>query len=258
MSNILKQIVEQKKLDLQVQKTHLPLKEIQKQNLNFAIPSFYEALNENKTNIIAEIKRFSPSKGALRPDLNPIELATEYAFNGACAISVLTEEKFFKGSSEDLKQVKSQINIPILRKDFIIDEYQIWSARLIGASAILLIAAILSETEIINFSKLAHELGLDVLVEVHNAEETQKALKSKPKILGVNNRNLQNFEVNLDISFNLIKQFQNADCRLWVSESGIYEKAQITQLQKAGFKAFLIGETLLKAQSPAQKLKELL
>lgn len=260
MNNILEKIVQQKKTDLQIQKEKLPLKILQKQveQNNFSIANFKQALEQKQINIIAEIKRFSPSKGPLRPDLNPIELAQEYAQNGACAISVLTEEKFFKGSPNDLKKIKSNTNLPLLRKDFIIDEYQIWEAPLIGASAILLIAAILDENQIISFSELAAKLNLDVLLEVHNEAETIKALKAQPQILGVNNRNLQNFEVSLNTSFDLIQKFKNSNSQVWVSESGIFEKSQIIELQEAGFKAFLIGESLLKAQSPAQKLKDLL
>jgi indole-3-glycerol phosphate synthase len=257
---ILEKIVAQKKLDVALLKEQLPLDKLQKLTLQnkTKAPSFYESLCQDGPSIIAEIKRHSPSKGPLRPELDPIELATEYEQNGARAISVLTEEKFFHGCTDDLLKVKSKVKVPILRKDFTVDEYQIWEAKLIGASAILLIAAILTEQELVQFTKLAQELELDVLVEVHNREEILKALKAKPKILGVNNRNLHTFEVSLQTSYELIKEFQNSDTALWISESGIDEEAQVAGLMDAGYKAFLIGESLLKASKPANKLKQLL
>ncbi len=258
---ILDKIVEQKKIDLEILKKQKPLEQLkellQEKTLNTS--SFFEALNGgNGSNIIAEIKRRSPSKGPLRPDLDPINLATEYTSAGAKAISVLTEEKFFGGSDTDLVKVASKVTVPILRKDFTVDEYQIWEAKLIGASAILLIAAVLSEAELTELYNLATEIGLDVLVEVHNEEEAEKALKIKPQILGVNNRNLHTFEVSLNTSVKLIHKFGSEHSGVWVSESGIHKKEDILMLTNQGFKAFLIGESLLKSTNPSDKLKELL
>lgn len=258
---ILDKIVAQKKSDLELTKSQLPLAELIKrvESLNNKNPlSFFQALSEGEgPNIIAEIKRVSPSKGPLRPDLDPIELAKDYARSGAKAISVLTEEKFFHGSSADLLAVRANTNIPILRKDFTIDEYQIWEAKLLGASAILLIAAILEEKQILQFYNLAQQLGLDALIEVHDEAEMRKILNVKPQIVGVNNRNLHNFEVSLDVSKKLIGEFKNAEIPVWVSESGISEKQHICELMDCGFKGFLIGESLLRVAEPASKLKEL-
>ena len=266
---ILDKIINQKKIDLAEQKKDLPLdklKELVKENekKNEKSLSFYESLAGNQgTNIIAEIKRVSPSKGPLRPDLNPIDLAKEYESSGAKAISVLTEEKFFHGSLKDLIAVNENVQIPILRKDFVVDEYQIWEAKLYGASAVLLIAAVLSIEEMGIFYELANKLGLNALFEVHNEEEINKIISLEPKIIGVNNRNLHTFEVSLDTSFSLIskygERFKNDKfSTLWVSESGIYERSEIASLMNAGFKAFLIGESLLKFPTPSEKLKELL
>lgn len=260
--NILDKIVKQKKADLAIRKSQLSLPELIKKTEKHDSKSqlsFFNYLHSFEgTAIIAEIKRVSPSKGPLRPELNPIELALNYQEAGARAVSVLTEEKFFHGSDKDLIEIKSKVTIPILRKDFTIEEYQIWEAKLIGASAILLIAAILSTEEIIKFSELANSLGLDVLIEVHNREETLQALKAKPKILGVNNRDLKTFQVSLETSKNLINEFQNSGIELWISESGINEAEEIKDLKQCGFKGFLIGEALLRAKKPEMKLKELI
>jgi indole-3-glycerol phosphate synthase len=266
--NILKKIVEKKVTSLSLRKQALPLEELIKKvenkvNSDHLQKSFFESLQEYKKSgvlknaIIAEVKRRSPSKGPLRPELNPIDLALEYQAAGARAISVLTEEDFFAGSDDDLQAVLSRSAVPALRKDFTIDAYQIWESKLLGASAILLIAAILSGEEIIQFSNLAKELELDVLVEVHNFEETKKALEAKPRILGVNNRNLQTFEVDLKTSEDIIAEFGQSSAELWVSESGIFSLDDISRLTQSGFEAFLIGESLLKSESPGQKLKEL-
>ncbi len=264
-ANILQNIVEQKKKDLEIIQFRKGLEELIQEvnNLNNNDENenadrFLKALSdENNINIIAEIKRFSPSKGALRPDLNPIELAKAYESAGAKAISVLTEEHFFKGFNQDLEQVKQKVQIPILRKDFIIDKYQIWESKLMAANAILLIAAILSLNELIEFAAIARDLSLDILFEVHDKDELLKCLKVKPQILGINNRNLKTFEVDLNISHNLIQEFKNSDIQVWVSESGINEPKDILDLRESGFKAFLIGESLLKAKNPALKLKTL-
>ncbi|MDX1921110.1 MAG: indole-3-glycerol phosphate synthase TrpC [Candidatus Caenarcaniphilales bacterium] len=262
MENILDKIIRQKRIDLELRKSKVNLKDLIKKAESLSgnsTVSFYDSLqSSSQSAIIAEVKRVSPSKGPLRPELNPIELALDYQKAGAKAISVLTEEKFFMGSDNDLLEIKSKTEIPILRKDFTIDEYQIWEAKLLGASAILLIAAVLSEEVLIEFSGLAKTMGLDVLLEVHDRDETIKALKAKPKILGVNNRNLKTFEVSLETSKNIIQEFRNSQVALWVSESGIYDATQIKELKQSGFKAFLIGESLLKAKEPQSKLQELI
>ena len=266
MNDFLTQIIQKKKENLQKQKETVDLSILQKrvesklnsrasQTLNF----FYQYLNrKEKTNIIAEIKRISPSKGSLRPELNPKKIALAYEKSGAQAISVLTEENFFGGSPRDLELVKQTVKLPVLRKDFIFEEYQVWESALLGANAILLIVAILQPVQIKNLSKLARELKLNILLEVHNEEELKIALESNPQIIGVNNRNLHTFAVDPRVSLALIDKFQKQTSALWVSESGLNSYKQIKELQNIGFKAFLIGETLLTAKDPIFKLKELI
>lgn len=258
----LDKIVAQKKLRVNERILQKPLNElvaeVEKLSVN-SKNSFYESLKRPiGPSIIAEIKRKSPSKGPLFENLEPLALATEYLNGGASAFSILTEEDFFAGSDDDLKKVQQALQLPILRKDFTVFEYQIWEAKLLGASAILLIAAILSDVEMTKFYELAEKLNLDVLFEVHDKPELERVLSLNPKIVGVNNRNLKTFAVNLQTSFALRESYSNNSEILWVSESGIENKAQIDLLFKAGFKSFLIGETLLKNNNPKEKLRELL
>lgn len=199
---------------------------------------------EDRTNIIAEFKRASPSKGVINGDADAAETAIEYHKRGAAAISVLTEEDFFQGSVSDLKAVRDAVKLPILRKDFVIDEYQIYDSAALGADAVLLIVAALRPDELIKFQAVAHSIGLDALVEVHNAEEMMIASDIGAEIIGVNNRNLKTFEVSLDISHDLInRKHENA---IMITESGISTAEEINELKALGFSAFLIGETLMR------------
>lgn len=259
---ILDQIVERKLKTLCEQREIFPLsKLIERLNLKTHKISTPFLFDKENINFIAEIKRFSPSKGALRPDLDPIDLANEYMKSGAAAISVLTEEYFFKGSLEDLRQVKkNNPSFPVLRKDFIVDEYQVYEAKLNNADIILLIAAVLEKNKLKDLSNLASELGMSVLFEVHDERECEEVLSLNPLILGVNNRNLKTFDVSLETSFRLIQKYKsntNDKNIIWVSESGISEREHVLNLATEGFKAFLVGESLLKSPSPAEKLKEL-
>lgn len=216
--------------------------------------------NAGKINIIAEFKRVSPSKGAINVDAEPGEIARIYFRNGAAAISVLTEPDFFAGSFADLKTVVSVTNnqIPVLCKDFVFDERQIFQAATAGASAILLIVAAFGETGIDKLTKLknlAEELGLDVLTEVHTIEELKIAEQTGAKIIGVNNRNLQTFAVSLETSIELINQAQTK--AIMVSESGLQSRKDITRLKNLGFRGFLIGETLMRSENAAEELRKL-
>ncbi|MDD2365466.1 MAG: indole-3-glycerol phosphate synthase TrpC [Desulfuromonadaceae bacterium] len=207
------------------------------------------------TAIIAEIKKASPSKGIIRADFDPLEIAEIYQNNGATCISVLTDEKFFMGHLRYLAQIRETVSLPLLRKDFICNSYQIYEARAAGADAILLIAAILELEQLRDFHATAVENHLDVLLEVHDEAEMEKALKTDCTLIGVNNRNLRTFETDLDTTARLSKML--TPNHLLVSESGINNRGDIIRLQSAGAKAFLIGESMIREQNIGEKLQEL-
>jgi len=204
------------------------------------------------TAVIAEVKKASPSMGVIRASFDPVAIAESYAAAGATCLSVLTDEKYFQGSGHYLRLVRAAVGLPLLRKDFIVDEYQIVEARALGADAILLIVAALSDAELAAFTRLAHDLGLDVLVEVHDEAECARALQLPLRVIGVNNRNLHDFSVSLDTS-RRIKTMLPADYLL-VSESGIHTRADIEALQADGIHAFLVGGALMQADDPGGAL----
>ena len=208
------------------------------------------------TAVIAEVKKASPSMGVIRASFDPVAIAENYAAAGATCLSVLTDEKYFQGSGHYLRLVRAAVGLPLLRKDFIVDEYQIVEARALGADAILLIVAALSDAELAAFTRLAHDLGLDVLVEVHNEAECARALQLPLRVIGVNNRNLHDFSVSLETS-RRIKTMLPADYLL-VSESGIHTRADIEALQADGIHAFLVGGALMQADDPGVALSALL
>lgn len=218
--------------------------------------SLRDALSStDRVNIIAEIKRRSPSKGIIREDFDPVWIAESYAEGGAAALSVLTEEDFFGGSLDHLRAVRERVSLPLLRKDFLFCKYQLYEAAAAGADAVLLIVAILDDELLARLIALADELGLDALVEVHTLEEMERAVRAKAKIIGVNNRDLTTFTVDLDTSLRLAEA---APCDvILVSESGISAGEDIRLLQSAGFRAFLIGEHFMRAKHPSDALKEL-
>ena len=212
------------------------------------------ALGSDGINIIAEFKRRSPSKGIIREGTNPIEIARAYQAGGAVAMSVLTEEDYFAGSLDDLRQVKSTVDLPVLRKDFIIDEYQVYESVAAGADAILLIVAALDDELLVRLRRLAEdELQMDALVEVHTSEEMKRAAACGAKLIGVNNRDLRTFEVSLDTSLSLAREAP-ADAVL-ISESGLKSAADLQRLSEVGYRGFLIGETLMRAENPEQALR---
>jgi len=206
--------------------------------------------------IIAEVKRRSPSRGMLREGLDPVGIARTYQAHGAAAISVLTDAPFFGGSEADLAAVRTATSLPILRKEFILDAWQIFESRVAGADAILLIAAILPDRELRNYRELAAALGLEALVEVHDRPELDRALASDATLVGINNRNLQTFVTDLGTSLDLAPLIPSD--RIAVSESGIGSRADIERLRAAGIGTFLVGETLIAAADPGRKLEELL
>lgn len=217
---------------------------------------FATALRRDALNIIAELKKASPSRGLLRAHYNPAALAPALEAAGACALSVLTASEFFQGSLEDLQTVRKLVGVPVLRKDFLFDPYQLFEARAAGADAFLLIAAILSPTELRQLITLGKQLGMSALVEVHTCEELERALAAGAEIIGVNNRDLKSFTVDMETSLQLIEAIP--DSCLAVSESGLRSHDDLKRLRAAGFDAFLIGEHLMQAAQPAAALKLLL
>lgn len=206
--------------------------------------------------IIAEVKKASPSKGIIREDFNPVELACSFEENGAAALSVLTEKKYFQGNFDYLESIKRATAIPLLDKDFIIDPYQIYQARMYGADAVLLIAAILPDDLLSDYLALAAKLGLSALVEVHTLDELKRVLPLHTPIIGINNRNLTTFQVTTTTSLELLNYIP--EDTLVVSESGIHSKQEIISLRERGVDAFLIGEALMKERDPGKKLRELI
>jgi indole-3-glycerol phosphate synthase len=260
MSDILTQIFQQKLQRLNAIKNQVPLAELRTQAQSRSkLPAdahcFLNALQNQQINIIAEIKKRSPSKGVIRAEFDPVSIARNYTENGAAALSVLTEEDFFDGSLEDLKAVRQATSLPLLRKDFVFDEYQIYEALLAGADAILLIAAMLEGDEFNDLMQMAYDLGLDVLVEIHDREEAEKVLKYAVRLLGVNNRNLRTFVTTLNTSLELASELPRN--LTLVSESGIRSREDIEQLRAAGFSAFLIGEEFMKSADEGAALRQL-
>lgn len=218
-------------------------------------PSFRTALGSEGTAVIAEVKRRSPSRGELAPDLHPPTQAALYAAGGAAAISVLTEPDYFGGSPADLTAVALATGVPVLRKDFILEPVQVWEARAIGAAAVLLIVAALDDGRLRELLNVTEEAGLDALVEVHTEEEADRAVAAGARIAGVNNRDLNDFTVDLSTSEKLAPALQDVDLK--VAESGIFGAADARRLAKAGYDAVLVGEALVKAPDPAALVGEL-
>jgi len=206
--------------------------------------------------VIAEIKKASPSKGVLRADFRPAEIAASYERNGAAALSVLTDERFFQGSAAALAAARSACALPALRKDFVIDEWQVFESRAIGADAILLIAAVLDDAELADFEAAALALGMGVLVEVHDESELERALRLKTPLLGINNRNLRTFEVSLETTLAMLPRIPPG--RVVVTESGIGGAGDVRRMRDAGVLAFLVGETFMRAPDPGAALAQLL
>jgi len=254
-SNVLTSIIEGVIED--VEKRQVPISQIKEQLGNAPkLRNAYQALNKDGMRLIAEIKRSSPSKGDLSPIENPVSLANDYQSGGADLISVLTESRRFKGNISDLIAVRSAVDLPVLRKDFIVTEFQVYESRLLGADLMLLIVAGLLKSQLVDFYQLATELGMDVLVEVHDLAEAEIAVDIGSKIIGVNCRNLKTLEVN-DKNFDLILPQLPASV-LKVAESGISTRDQVLSVQELGAKAVLIGETLVRTGNPVHTIKELL
>lgn len=253
--NILDKIVADKSVEVKLRKQLIPISQLEQSVLfNRETISLAKKLKNSTTGIIAEHKRRSPSKSVINQNLNVFDVAKGYEKAGVCGMSVLTDAKYFGGSLDDLLTARASCNLPLLRKEFIIDEYQILEAKAYGADVILLIAAILTKEEIKTFSRLAKSLNLDVLLEVHNEEELQKSIMPSLDMLGVNNRNLKTFEVSLDTSKKLSQLIPNDFVK--VSESGISNIEAIKELQPFGYKGFLIGENFMKTENAGKSAEE--
>lgn len=256
MSEFLEKILAATRQNLNLRKNDKPLSVIRENLPIHSKGSLAAAVADHGVSIIAEIKRASPSKGMIRPELDVATIVSAYEKAGARAISVLTEESYFKGSLQDLREARKACALPILRKDFIIDSYQVWEAAAAGADAILLIVAVLGDKELESLLQEADEAELECLVEVHTREELENAIDAGAALIGINNRDLQTFEVNLDTTINLIDSIpENV---LVVSESGIHNRDDISRLSARGVNAVLIGEALMRCADPAAKVKELL
>ncbi len=216
---------------------------------------FRKALSGQGLHFITEVKKASPSKGLIAPDFPYVLIAKQYEDAGASAISVLTEPKYFLGSDQYLREIREKVRIPLLRKDFTVDDYQVYQAKNLGADAVLLICAILSDSQLEEYRLAAESLGMDALVEAHDAQEVERALRSGAKVVGVNNRNLKDFTVDIHNSMNL-RQLVPPEI-LFVAESGIKSRAQTAELEQAGVNGVLIGETLMRSGNMKEKLDEL-
>ena len=257
MSSVLQEICDVKAKHVAKQKAKTPLADLETLAKTAEPPrGFINALRANNgPALIAEVKKASPSKGIIREDFNPRQIARIYEDNGASCISVLTDEPYFQGTDEYLKTVKSEVKIPVLRKDFMIDPYQIIESRALGADCILLIMAALSDAQAKELYDLSESLGMDVLVEVHNAEELERANTLSPSMIGVNNRNLKTLKVDTQTSFDLLEQIPESAFK--IAESGLADADIVNRLHTAGYKGFLIGESLMREPDIANAIKTL-
>jgi indole-3-glycerol phosphate synthase len=254
---VLDQILEARLLEVEHRKKVLPETAL-KYGVQAATPlrDFSAALTKTGINILAELKPASPSLGVIRDPFDPIALAASFESAGAAALSVLTEAEFFRGSLKNLRDARKSIQLPVLRKDFIFDPWQVWETRANDADSFLLIVATLRQQQLIELIALGRELGMEPVVEVHTSEELGRAIAAGAKIIGVNNRNLKTLEVHVETSFKLIEQIP--DVCIAISESGIRTSAELAELRAAGFDAFLIGTCLMLSSDPAAALSELL
>jgi len=260
MSDILNEILAVKREEVAAARGQKPLAavraeaEAQAKARDF-VGAIRKKVDAGKTAIIAEIKKASPSKGVIRPDFRPAEIAADYERHGAACLSVLTDRQFFQGAPEYLQSARAASNLPVLRKDFTIDPYQVVEARALGADAILLIVAALSDAQLAELEDLALSLGMAVLVESHDAGELDRALKLKTPLMGINNRNLRSFEVSLDTTLAQLGRIP-AD-RIVVTESGILAPADVARMRQHGVNAFLVGEAFMRAPAPGAELARL-
>ncbi|NOX52848.1 MAG: indole-3-glycerol phosphate synthase TrpC [Planctomycetes bacterium] len=261
MATILDEIVEHKRTELVEAKRRVPLDELRRRVESApAVRDFVDALRTEarRTGIalIAEVKKASPSAGLIRDDFDPLAIARTYQRHGAACISCLTDERFFQGRLEYLQAIRQAVELPVLRKDFIIDEYQIWEARAAGADCVLLIAECLDDALLHRLYRCTRDLGMHALIEIYEADNLDRVLRLDPPLIGINNRDLKSFTVDLEHSIRLGQRLPPATVR--VSESGIYTRDDVVRLQKAGFHAMLVGESLMRHADIGAKVDELL
>lgn len=255
--SVLNEICDPKREHIAAQKKKISLDVLKEKIATAEKPrGFINALKQKKRAIIAEVKKASPSIGIIREDFNAVEIARIYEANGAACLSVLTDEPYFQGRDEYLAQIKQAVKIPLLRKDFMLDEYQIYESRALGADCILLIMAALTDSEAATLYKLSETLGMDVLVEIHDDEELTRALKLNPKMIGINNRNLKTLKVDVQTSHRLGAKIPGNILK--IAESGISDSSTIHALQTDGFNGFLIGESLMRQPDIGTALTKLL
>lgn len=257
---ILQKIVARKHEEVRERQATAPLAEVRERALSAPacrgfVAAIERSINAGEAAVIAEIKKASPSKGVIREDFLPAEIAMSYEKGGAACLSVLTDVDFFQGADKYLQDARAAVRLPVLRKDFTVDPYQVYEARALGADAILLIAACLDDAQMQSLNALATELGLDVLVEVHNAEELQRALPLGNRLVGINNRNLHTFEVQLDTTFAMLEQIPSD--RIVVTESGIHTVDDVAAMRGHDVNAFLVGEAFMREQEPGRRLLEM-
>ncbi|WP_028487310.1 indole-3-glycerol phosphate synthase TrpC [Thiomicrorhabdus chilensis] len=259
---ILKKIIFRKLEEIQEGCERIPLREMKQKALMMTTSptrGFADALqaklDAGESAVIAEIKKASPSKGVLREPFDPVEIAKSYQAHGAACLSVLTDHDFFQGSNEYLQQVREAVDLPIIRKDFIVDDYQVYEARVIGADCILLIAAAIGDAQLYELTETALQLGMDVLVEVHNEEELERALRLPLPMIGINNRDLHTFDVSLETTIRMLDRIP--DDRIVITESGILGPEDVAKMREHHVNSFLVGEAFMRAENPGEKLAEL-
>ena len=260
MSDILRRILARKAEEVSERAARVPLAELEARCADLPDPRGFVAALEAKIEagraaVIAEIKKASPSRGVIRADFDPAAIAASYERGGAACLSVLTDIDFFQGSDEHLRQARAACTLPVLRKDFVIEPYQLYEARVLGADCILLIAAALDDAQLLGLTLLAAELSLDVLVEVHDGLELERALALPTPLIGINNRDLRSFEVSLDTTLGLRERVPSD--RILVTESGILASADVARMRGAGVDAFLVGEAFMRAEEPGTELARL-
>lgn len=256
--NTLQEICERKLRHVREKKSERSIEDLKYMASDMPLPSgFVSAIKrQNGAGLIAEVKKASPSKGVIREDFDPVKIAKIYEENGANCISVLTDEPYFQGHDDFLVAVKNEVSIPVLRKDFMIDPYQIYESRVLGADCILLIMAALSDEQALELQETALSLNLDILIEVHNLEELERSLKLNPMMIGVNNRNLKTLKVDINTSYDLLMHIPDGCVK--VSESGISSHEDLNNLHQSGYKGFLVGESLMREDDIGTALKNLL
>jgi indole-3-glycerol phosphate synthase len=260
MDDILQNILKRKREEVTARSAATPLDELKARIADMPVPrGFADALRAkiavNAPAVIAEIKRASPSQGLIRDNFWPSEIAISYEKSGAACLSVLTDADFFQGSDEHLRQAREACLLPALRKDFTIDAYQLYESRSLGADCVLLIVAALDDAQLRDYSELARELGMDVLVEAHDAAEVDRALKTSASLIGINNRDLRTFKTSLDTTLTLREKIPSD--RILVTESGIRTRDDVKRMRDAGVYAFLVGETFMRADDPGAELETL-